>query len=366
MLTAKMIALLIRGMPGLAEAGWTCLSTTLPGIIAIASLLCTWPAPESPSELLRQKMQNQDKQRYVCYYGPETTELKNCSLAILEPANWNRKAINLLKADQISVIGYCSIGEAAETEAAELFRNHGQTWGLDLDGNGNADLNGIWKSVYGDSRSQIWRDHVLKKIDKLLNMGFQGVFLDTIDTCDLSPEQPLAMAGLIREIRYRNPDIILIGNRGFGAYRADPAILNDKVIDGVMFECFTTIHDFNLGHPRMLSKEDLLFNHVIFTDYLQPFQKKGGILLSLDYGAESGAPSEAESMSEARSLVSIALSRARDYGFISLISTVNLDSVKAIEGKVSSAMIRKYGKNSMARKLNSAENTRGNSDSGEN
>lgn len=343
MLIQRVVSILLKGIPGTGETLWNCLATTLPGALALMSLLNPW-TPIEPRKALKAVLARGRPLHYNCYYGPETTLPDKCFMAILEPSGWSENALARLSGDGVIAIGYCSLGEADPELAGKLTEREGQSWKLDLDGDGKGDLNGNWGSVFSEPRSQVWTDHILKRAREITGQGFKGLFLDTLDTCDLDPQLPSAMVQLLRKIREELPEAILVCNRGFSLFRADPSLLTDHLVDGVMFECFSTVHDFSLGKVRQLTRQEMLFNHEVFTTQLKGFKESGGLILSLDY-ADPKTSEPAQSRNR-NFMTSLALSRARDYGFIPLVTTVGLDSPASFTAPVSAELIRKYGRGS--------------------
>jgi len=82
--------------------------------------------------------------------------------------------------------------------------------------------NNTWNSKVLDIANSEWRHFLLQRIDVLHKAGYQGLFLDTMDSYQLfatTPEarqaQELGLVTLLRQIKERYPDIRLIANRGF-------------------------------------------------------------------------------------------------------------------------------------------------------
>lgn len=149
------------------------------------------------------------------YYGNEAPigSLMAYDWVILQQDQASNARIDLLaKANTLPVV-YISVGEMARSH--RLFMDLQQNW---LIGE-----NPPWSSMVLDLRLPEVRDFLLDElIDPAFERGFQGVFLDTLDSFLLSPggeQQTPAFADaqqtLISAIRERHPDSKIILNRGF-------------------------------------------------------------------------------------------------------------------------------------------------------
>ncbi|WP_457549739.1 endo alpha-1,4 polygalactosaminidase [Archaeoglobus sp.] len=98
--------------------------------------------------------------------------------------------------------------------------------------------NPIRKYYYINLSCKTWKNVLLDTvIPKIVEKGFNGLFLDNVDVVDKYPKFKDDMTDLIKDIRARYPNLILIQNRGF-------SIINKtaKYVNGVVFECFTTYY----------------------------------------------------------------------------------------------------------------------------
>ncbi len=169
---------------------------------------------------------------WICYYGSfDNTKLKSdLKLAILDPDNIpNPKKI---KNNNTLAIGYLSIGEAEE------FRWYwkdiaGKKFVLER----NPDWEGDY---YIDPRSAHWRSFVINKIiPDILKKGYDGIFLDTIDTAEfLEWKNPGKYAGsveamtkFIEQIRRNYPNIIIISNNGFPLLEKIAGYINFALVE---------------------------------------------------------------------------------------------------------------------------------------
>lgn len=131
------------------------------------------------------------------------------------------------------IIGYISIGEA------EGYRKYWKS--IEKDKNLVIKENENWKeNYYVDVTSEKWHKIILDEvIPDIVKQGFDGLFLDTIDTVDVIEEKysikyPNARKGmidLIKKIRKKYPYLIIISNNGL-------TVMDDiqNSLDGVLVE----------------------------------------------------------------------------------------------------------------------------------
>jgi len=245
---------------------------------------------------------------YACYYGPDKIgEMAQFDAVIFEPKQHSKKEIETLKKSGTLTIGYVTIGED------DSFHKNAD-WYFDRNKDGKPDKNGIWNSWYADSRSKKWRNYVVNKKakDVLVNKKCDGIFLDTVDTAQLYSESRNGMIKLIKELRDTYPKAIIIQNRGF-------TVIEDtaKYVDGLMYEAFSVHYNFVKKEYSRLSNADLRWSKQMAKNTLTPIIKRTGIVvLSLDYAEP-----------EQKQLIQFAYDRARYYGFIPYLSTINLQDI---------------------------------------
>ncbi len=269
---------------------------------------------------------------FICYYGnPELKAISSYELAIIEPAHYTREQIAELQKTTLTV-AYISLGEAAPADAEKLFQSGAPQWYMDKQDGKQPDSNGDWGSVYADVSSPTWKKHVLERAGFLIGeLGVDGLFFDTLDSVENYPENIDSMIELARSVRTAYPDKVLIANRGFSIYAPLSAI-----VDGFMFECFSSCYDFGKGKYRLFDSGDLLYTHGIYVEKLARFMAAGGVVLALDYASQTDTR-----------MISSVSSRARDYGFLSAVETVNLDQPHLLKGEYDAAFVKKYGKTAL-------------------
>ncbi|ALM74349.1 endo alpha-1,4 polygalactosaminidase [Thermococcus barophilus] len=183
---------------------------------------------------------------FAVYYGDVSPtnidELSKFNLLILSPLV-EENYIKELKSKNIIVVGYLSLATIGGWEpwAGEVpdsvIIGHWETW----------------NERETDFSSPQWRDIVLNKaVPYILSKGFDGVFLDNLDYVDKYPEKREAMVELIKAIREKYPDIVIVANRGFSiAEEITP------YVDYILFEDFITYYDFNGNKYKIYQDADL-------------------------------------------------------------------------------------------------------------
>lgn len=148
----------------------------------------------------------------VCYSSQiPSSSLDKVSLAILEPDNYTPPLGDHLKT---KYIGYLSLGEINKN------RSYSEAITKDTIVEANPD----WPDAYRvDPRSETWQKLLLyKMIPEILKKGYDGLFLDTIDTASYLEEKDAqkfkgakqAMMELVKKIRKRFPTILIYPNNG--------------------------------------------------------------------------------------------------------------------------------------------------------
>jgi polysaccharide biosynthesis protein PelA len=183
--------------------------------------------------------------KWIVYYGRAVTasELQGVSLAVLEPDHIIPVELPFARERKTQFIAYLSVGEVHES----------RLYWLDIEKKPyNIEENPDWPGAHRiDIRAQEWQDRMLDElIPSFITKGYQGVFLDTIDTAmyleDADPERfagsKLAMVKFIRQIHARFPDLHIYPNNGF-QYLAK----YQDVIAGVIVEDLYTRHKVRRG-----------------------------------------------------------------------------------------------------------------------
>jgi uncharacterized protein (TIGR01370 family) len=235
---------------------------------------------------------------YVVYYGEGRAEdLARYDLAIIQPETLTESEITNLHEQGTLLVAYLSVGEVEPYRTWMEDGRMEQDWILGE--------NTIWGSFYIDANQRGWQDLMIELMGESLEHGYDGVFLDTVDTVDAFPDTIPGMIALIEGLREAYPDALLVQNRGF-------TIVEDTApfVDAVMFEDVSTTYDFDAErYERVDNMEDA----ALMTDVKE---QTGLPILALDYVAEGDTET-------AQDVIAI----AQEYGFIPSISTIALDDI---------------------------------------
>jgi len=167
------------------------------------------------------------------YYGNEAPigSLYAYDWVILQQSRVSDARIDLLRAGGTLPLSYISVDELARSH--RLFPEIPDAWTLGQ----NTD----WDSVVLDLRRRDVREFLLTRmVAPAIDRGFQGLFLDTLDSHLLTPEGrnnpdafAQAQAAFIEAIKERHPTAKVVINRGF--HLPEPV---HELIDGLAFESY--------------------------------------------------------------------------------------------------------------------------------
>mgnify|MGYP001408016293 CR=1 FL=1 len=179
-------------------------------------------------------------ERWVVVYSekPKVAEFRDYGLVVLDSVH--HPPLRPLLEEKKTVIGYISLGEV------EKYRDYYKA--VEAEGILH-EKNPNWPdSRYIDVRDVRWTRRVVEDlIPRLLQKGFQGIFIDTLDNpAELERRDPVkfkgmtdAAARLVRAIRRHYPGIYIMLNR---SYEILPLV--DGHIDAVLGESVATEIDF--------------------------------------------------------------------------------------------------------------------------
>lgn len=298
---------------------WTFTKKSLTGLTELPTLAFVekkkLPA-RRPVKDLRQSFKEIDS--YACYYGKGQVEaLSQRDAVIIETKNQTPESIAAMQASGTLVIGYISIGEDDAIRIGDGLGYGGfDSSYFDRNQDNVPDKNSIWNSHYADARQPAWRRYFLERAFAMRrDYGVDGFFLDTIDTSELYKESESAMIGLIRELRFQNPDSIIINNRGFHTVEA---LGSD--IDGVMFESFTASWNWDLESYYLMDTPAWDWGLTTYNEILKPAMETNGlVVLVLDYTASGDAPETKTSFD-----------RAVSFGYVPEVSSIYLDEIYTV------------------------------------
>ena len=148
------------------------------------------------------------------YYGaqPPIDVLSQFERIIVEADNIRPAELQGLQADGSRIYAYISVGEIGPERSYS--NSIDPTWVLGT--------NPSWNSKVLDLSNSAVRNFLLQQVATLVAEGYQGLFLDTMDSFTLYTKtdaqlaaQSEGLTALIRELGSRYPDVRLIANRGF-------------------------------------------------------------------------------------------------------------------------------------------------------
>jgi len=185
------------------------------------------------------------------YYGskPRVIDYLHYDWVVLQDSMTTEKEIRDFSRSAIKPIAYLSVGEVAKNST--LFNSLQQSWIIGE--------NSHWNSVILDlTNEEVVYFIVQEKAKKLAQKGFQGFFLDTMDSYLLTDQGKAdpkafeqALGRLVAQLREQLPNGIIISNRGFEAM---PYVLDH--IDALAFESWFSGFDPNKKEYKYLSEND--------------------------------------------------------------------------------------------------------------
>lgn len=211
---------------------------------------------------------NEASIRFAVYYGQDVTarRIAKFDLVIFEPDQLEVSSFKNLKT---KLIAYLSVGEIEKTRY--YWRSFESSLAL-------VDENPHWKGSYRiDIRNKKWRDFLIReRIPQILARGFDGLFLDTVDTARyLEEKDPKKFEGSIKamidfvfQIRDQFPDLILIPNNGL-------EMLGDygSAINAVVVEDLYTRFDFETAKSIKTPHDDSLYKEALLDAFVARYQK---------------------------------------------------------------------------------------------
>lgn len=208
----------------------------------------------------------------ICFYYNEVDsvrELMNYERVVLDPAQVTSLQLKTLKDLGIRVYAYLSVGEM-DDEVPEKLQDAVKT------------ENEEWGSAVMDVSAKSWSDHLLTSARSLKKRGFDGLFLDTLDSfnvyadsdtdADYHLSQVKALRDLVTELHALMPRLIL--NRGFEILDA----LSFKP-DAVAFESLFQGYSASDESYHEVSEDDRAW----LLSRVNPIKEKGIEIIAVDY-----------------------------------------------------------------------------------
>ncbi|AWR86376.1 endo alpha-1,4 polygalactosaminidase [Meiothermus taiwanensis] len=191
------------------------------------------------------------------YYGKgRLQQLRRYAQVVLQTWAYTPIELQWLRSQDTRPLAYLSLGEDQPIPAPW----HRNARNLD------------WNTVYVDPAHPDWIKNRLNEAQKAIDMGFEGLFLDTLDAATLNPQDRGAMLQLIARLRALVGPRRLYANRGFHLL---PEL--SSLVDGVVLESFSTT--WTPGGYRVLPTYELEYN----LSCLFRLQGFGLELYALDY-----------------------------------------------------------------------------------
>ncbi|PSU36499.1 RNA-binding protein [Photobacterium lutimaris] len=151
-------------------------------------------------------------QSVAFYYNKidSVRELVNYDRVVVTPDLITDKHIKTLQKADTLVFAYLSVGEYDGEALPENLAGHSPL------------INQNWSSHVMDLSASEWQEHLTKQASSLMGRGFDGIFLDTLDSYTLFAESPdettkqqTALANILDALHALPAKPLLIFNRGF-------------------------------------------------------------------------------------------------------------------------------------------------------
>ena len=185
------------------------------------------------------------------YYGNNLPldSIASFNRVVVEPENTTEVELAYLKEKGVNVFAYLSIGEVRVDSA----------WSKKLNKQWILGTNKDWKTLVLDMSSTGWQEFLIHdQAEVLWQQGYQGFFLDTMDSYQLFSKIPAASSvqingiiRLIRKMKKQFPEIRFLFNRGFEILDAV-----GNLAEGVVAESLFTGWDPHTSRYKEVSLED--------------------------------------------------------------------------------------------------------------
>ena len=238
----------------------------------------------------------------VYFANPWRDTLTTFDLVVLDPDNRSAAEIQTLREHDALPIAYINLGEA---ETYRYFYDQ-------VDPDWLLGPNPNWPNhYYVDARAEGWHRLLLNTVlPDIMAKGFEGLFFDMVDTAlpGLHPETRPGMIALIEKIRAAYPERTLIMNNGLFLVEDVHNSLDAQIVENVF-----TRYDFE--NDRYIRTDSTRRN-----DLVGQLHKNRA-----EYGLRPFLINYADATD--RPLRTYASRAARKHGFLTFLSTVELDTV---------------------------------------
>jgi polysaccharide biosynthesis protein PelA len=222
----------------------------------------------------------------VFYYGKgNMAALTRYNRAVLQPGHYTSLELNWLRRHGVETLAYLDTsGKHKDRPWQKERKETTNSWGKQFVRHGATETQGV-----------------LEQVKTIFELGFSGVFLDTLESEDMTPLKRLEKLELIAEVRSLASKNTLLANRGF---QLMPELLD--FVNGVVFEAFSTRWHSKGGYA-VSPKHELAWSATIALE----LKRKGRPVYALDYA-------------DTAELKHFAKRRAEHFGFTSLIANREL------------------------------------------
>jgi hypothetical protein len=272
-------------------------------------------APAKDNRHLSARERVKQANSFYCYYGSgKVAELSVYDLAILHSPQFKRSDIATLRKQGVVTVGYISVGEDDKINQGNGKGPDGKaSWYFDRDHDGMPDQNAIWKSYFANPMDPLWRANRVAEAKRLVEEdGYDGIFLDTIDTVGRFPDTEPGMVQLVRDLREALPDSPIVLNQGY-------SLLSQlaPLADAFMLESFTATFDFQSKQYTLNTPVSMDWHSHKVKQYVRPVLNQYPLkVLVLDYAL----PTDFKSIQKAAD-------RATTFGFLFASAPIYLDDV---------------------------------------
>jgi polysaccharide biosynthesis protein PelA len=222
------------------------------------------------------------------FYGYGNTD-KICRFekVVLQPGAHSAEELRFLKSKRVTTLAYLSLSQDSGPKA---------DWHSD-------ESDPEWGSNYVLVDHPLWASRVINQAEAALELGFSGLFLDTLDVDWKSPQYVAPLLSIVRRLRLETNATYILANRGFGLL---PAL--GLWVDGLLFESFSV----RWGSPtsEILPEAEQLQNDQLVDKSWQ----YGLDMYSLDYA-------------DTRELKEFARKRAKQHGLVPSFGNKDLSQI---------------------------------------
>lgn len=144
--------------------------------------------------------------------NPPLSELAQFDYLMLEPAHFDAAARDFLRTQNTQLFAYLSVGEFDGDKQALADNN--------LSASTSRVVNQAWNSHVMNLADEKWQNYLEARAKSLYEQGYNGLFLDTLDSFQLLPadqqeEQRQGLIDILTRLQNAVPELELVFNRGF-------------------------------------------------------------------------------------------------------------------------------------------------------